>query len=1150
MPKKTGSWKFSRLVAGRRSSAASRSWRTSFICKAVAEAFEPRLLLSSYEFSTASSLVPTQGAKPYSTPVLSSTGNLFGTATIGGVANEGTVYELPAGSSTISTVASFTGANGSDPYGGLAIDSSGNLFGTTATGGAYGDGTVFEIAGGSGVITTLASFNGVNGSTPHGSVTLDANGNLFGTTTAGGTSGDGTIFEVARGTGAITTIASFAGANGVDPESGATLDSHGNLFGTTLSNTLQFGSTGYGTIYEVASGSAQITTLFTFTPIGGDNPYGNISIDSNADLFSTTESGGANGYGNVFEMQSGSSTITALWSFSVPLGTTTYSDGFFPYAGVALDSNGDLFGTTESGGIGTNQYYGTVYEIPAGTRTRTILASFTNNGVSGIYPYAGVVLDASGDVFGCDSAGGQGNGTIYEIPRGASTFTTLAPFAWGNGDGPYAGLTSDSKGNLFGTASFGGSNYEGTVFELPHGSNLMTNIATFTGSNGAYPQSNLLFDSSGNLYGTTYGGGSGSGTVFEIARGSSTITTLASFSGITGNGPRGTIGMDSSGNIYGTTYLGGINNDGTVFEFIRSSRLLTPLAFFNGTNGVESLSGAVVDSSGNVFGEISTSQSGQSDIVFEIAKGTVTMTTLVNFGTANGPPLKSNMAVDGKGDVFGTTIQGGTNGHGIIFEFAAGSATLTTLANCTSTAGAGPTNLSLDPAGNIFGISLSGPFELPNGSTTVVQLTNFVNFHTVGPLAIDPYGDLFGTTLDGGLSGAGSIFEVSAAQLKIVQSPSPAQAGVPISPAVTVAIDDAAGVLLTGDTSSITLTLSSGTFAGGSSSVTAPVVNGIATFSNLTINTGGTYSLTASDGGLPTTASASFTIAPDPPPKVTAVAFSSSQWSSSFPEAGGYAIPTGAAQSTDLPWINLDTISIAFNKTVNVTQNSLAVAGVNQVTYTAGGFSYNASTDTATWTFAAPFGADKLLLSVASSGVNAVADSLGTALDGEWANGASAFPSGNGTAGGDFNFNVSILPGDVDGNGSVSIVDTVATRNRQFNAVGSANYAVNFDVDGSGSISIVDTIDVRNRQFTSLPGGSPSLPATVLSGQQQTRAVAPTKAAVKLPETSGGKNPTAVAKVPPTPPSTRSTGNVTKTVLELLDDKRKKITPSPLNRHG
>src|SRR5207237_593091 len=146
-------------------------------------------------------------------------GNLFGTTSQGGPSNAGTVFELAAGSGVITALASFNGTNGQDPNVGLIEDGSGNLYGTVAGGGASGVGTVFEVAARSGVITTLASFRGANGQCPQSGLVRDSSGNLFGTAYPGGASSDGTVFEVAAGSGVITTLASFNGTNGVNPYS-------------------------------------------------------------------------------------------------------------------------------------------------------------------------------------------------------------------------------------------------------------------------------------------------------------------------------------------------------------------------------------------------------------------------------------------------------------------------------------------------------------------------------------------------------------------------------------------------------------------------------------------------------------------------------------------------------------------------------------------------------------------------------------------------------------------------------------------------------------------------------------------------------------------------------------------------------------------
>ncbi len=169
------------------------------------------------------------------------------------------------------------------------------------------------------------------------------------------------------------------------------------------------------------------------------------------------------------------------------------------------------------------------------------------------------------------------------------TLTTLASFNGTNGDAPYAGLVMDGQGNLYGTTRYGGADGIGAVFEIANGSNAITNVASFNGSDGIYPEGSLILDSQGNLYGTAeYGGASGDGAVFEIARGSNTIIDLASFDGTDGISPEAGLVMDGQGNLYGTTVVGGATGDGTVFEIASGSNAITTLASFSGTNGAYS----------------------------------------------------------------------------------------------------------------------------------------------------------------------------------------------------------------------------------------------------------------------------------------------------------------------------------------------------------------------------------------------------------------------------------------------------------------------------------------------------------------------------------------------------------------------------------
>jgi uncharacterized repeat protein (TIGR03803 family) len=331
---------------------------------------------------------------------------------------------------------------------------------------------VFEVVKGSGIVTTLASFNGTNGDKPQAGVILDGSGDLFGTTSAGGASNDGTIFEVKKGTGTITVLASFNGTNGANSATPLVLDSAGNLFGLTVYGGIGYtgtNSSGYGTVFELPSGSSTITSLAKFNGTNGAGPTGHLAMDAAGNLFGATDAGGPAGDGTVFEVAKASGSITTLASFNT-------TNGAYTLSGVAVDTSGNLFGTTAQGG-------------------------------------------------------GYGDGTVFEVQKGSATITTLGTFNGTNGTDPNnnSGVVVDSGGNVFGTASAGGASNDGTVIEVQKGSGVITPVAVFTGTNGADPMASLLPDSSGNLFGTTFGAGaSNSGTVFEVSGVAPVVTITTS----------------------------------------------------------------------------------------------------------------------------------------------------------------------------------------------------------------------------------------------------------------------------------------------------------------------------------------------------------------------------------------------------------------------------------------------------------------------------------------------------------------------------------------------------------------------------------------------------------------------------------------------
>lgn len=395
------------------------------------------------------------------------------------------------------------------------------------------------------IVNVLHSFTGgtSDGGNPYAGVIMDSSGNFYGTTIQGGAHGFGTVFELVNSSGSYSekVLYSFAGSNGdgASPYAGLIMDSSGNLYGTTL----QGGSSQQGTVFELVNSSGAYTekVLYSFTGFEGDggNPYGGLIIDGAGNLYGTTYSGGSKFSGIVFELINSAGTYSeqVLYSF-----TNSGGDGVNPVAGLIMDGSGNLYGTTYRGGANS---FGTVFELvnSSGTYSEQVLYSFTNSGGDGAYPYQGLLADSSGNLYGTTQSGGAGKvGTVFELVNSSGTYSekVLYGFSTSNGDGQspmYGSLIMDSLGNLYDTTAGGGSGQQGTVFELVNSSGTYTEQVLYgfgSGCGGGYsPYGGVVMDSSGNLYGTTTSGGSSNaGTVFSLTHlsgsAATTTTTLAS----------------------------------------------------------------------------------------------------------------------------------------------------------------------------------------------------------------------------------------------------------------------------------------------------------------------------------------------------------------------------------------------------------------------------------------------------------------------------------------------------------------------------------------------------------------------------------------------------------------------------------------------
>jgi len=299
------------------------------------------------------------------------------------------------------------------------------------------------------------------------------------------------------------------------------------------------------------------TVLHSFSGSDGSYPFAGLVIDKSGTLYGTTIEGGSSGYGTVFAFSS-SGTLTTLYNF------TGGSDGGLPYAGLVLDKKGNLYGTTYDGGSSS---LGTVFKLNIKTKKETVLHSFTG-GTDGEYPiYGYLLMDKSGNLYGITAEGGSySEGTVFEVSAKGKE-TVLHSFG-ASGDGEYGfeqSLATDGKGNLFGTCEDGGTSGAGVVFELNIKSKKETILYNFTeGSDGGYPSSGLVRDSKGNLFGTTQIGGTGYGVVFEVKGTKETV--LHSFDGSDGSNPFTSPLVEVKGTLYGSTYAGGSHSDGTIFS--------------------------------------------------------------------------------------------------------------------------------------------------------------------------------------------------------------------------------------------------------------------------------------------------------------------------------------------------------------------------------------------------------------------------------------------------------------------------------------------------------------------------------------------------------------------------------------------------------
>jgi len=443
---------------------------------------------------------------------------------------------------TICTLASSTCGNGIragyEPVGGMVADNSGNLYGTTNSGGAHGAGTVFELSpNGDGTYSYKVLHDFCPGATccpstddschdgrqPVGSLILDVNGNLYGTTAQGGLNTgpfngssnagiafklqypmSGTTWTIHRLHDFCPTIVSGVCSDGERPLSNLSYKPTSSspyyngtdpLYGTTyVGGANKPGDYGGGTLFKLTPGSTWTeTVVHSFGDpaldgpdvVDGFYPVAGVTLDSSGTIFGTAFAGGLkNSYAGIIFKMDTSNNYSLLYEFCSAVSNSLCTDGRAPNANLALDSNGNLFGTTKEQGSGQQ---GVVFELPSNSSSVTVLHSFCA-GLSvctdGIEPTvgSGLILASTGDIYGVTKYGGlgaggsAGGGVVYKLhPSGGAYFLTAihtfchaaaCNMSPSDGNQPVTGLNKDAAGNLYGTTEYGGTGDGGTIFKI------------------------------------------------------------------------------------------------------------------------------------------------------------------------------------------------------------------------------------------------------------------------------------------------------------------------------------------------------------------------------------------------------------------------------------------------------------------------------------------------------------------------------------------------------------------------------------------------------------------------------------------------------------------------------------------------------------
>ena len=610
---------------------------------------------SSGNFTLLHSFTPaTDGASPYGALVQGTDGNFYGTTSGDNVTTLGTVFKMTS-AGIVTTLHNFTGGDGDFPYAGLIQASDGKFYGTTSGGGSGIVGTVFrwDPVGG---FATLHNFTGTgtDGAGPRARLLQASDGKLYGTTSGGGSSANGTVFQITTA-GGFATIHSFTGtgSEGATPSAPLLQGSDGKLYGTTEVGGLN----GLGTVFKIDPTGSPFATLYGFAGSDGKLPISSVLPDNSGNLYGTTQAGGSLDGGTAFRLVISSGSLSTLHTFGGE------GSGYEPSAPVVQGADGAFYGTTYRGGSAN---LGTVYKVDSAGNF-TLLHEFAGQPADGGNPAAGLVLASDGNFYGATVMGGTGDlGTVFRMTP-AGTVTILHSFADTDGTGPTGSLVQASDGKLYGTTQYGGANNLGELYRVDTSStgNFLA-IHSFAASEASYPAGYLIQAPDGSLYGVSWAGGAtANGNAFKTTT-AGVVTSLHDFNGADGMFPFGGLVRATDGNFYGTTRSDSGTGAGTLFR-MTSAGVVTTIHFFLVLDGSGPLDGLIQGADGKLYGTTYDGGTyGKGTVFSSTLAGVVTTLHSLTGPDGNGAAARVMQASNGK--LYGTANRGGDGAAGVLFQ--------------------------------------------------------------------------------------------------------------------------------------------------------------------------------------------------------------------------------------------------------------------------------------------------------------------------------------------------------------------------------------------------------------------------------------------------------------------------------------------------